>query len=92
MTGRKAGQGTLRTAVRVAIIAAGLASLGACASIPQRVWQNGQAMTESRAYRSVMSGNMSMQSHRELMWSLDPLRLTSHYREVNYPAFGQWWY
>jgi len=84
------GRGLLRVAVRIAILAAGLASLGACASIPQRAWANGEAMTSSRAYRSVMSGNMSMQSHRALMSSLDPRRL--NFREVSYPAFGQWWY
>jgi hypothetical protein len=90
MTGRKAGQGMLRTVVRIAIVAAGLASLGACASIPQRAWANGEAMTSSRAYRSVMSGNTSMQAHRELMWSLNPRML--NFRQVDYPAFGQWWY
>jgi hypothetical protein len=47
-------------------------------------------MTSSRAYRSVMGGNMSMQAHRELNASLNPRRL--NFREVNYPAFGQWWY
>ena len=90
MTERTAVHGRMRTVVRLAILAAGLASLGACASIPQRAWANGQAMTASRAYRSVMSGNMSMQAHRELMWSLDPLRL--NYRELNYAPFAQWWY
>src|SRR4051794_16566603 len=40
MTRRKEGQGMLRTVVRIAIVAAGLASLGACASIPQRAWAN----------------------------------------------------
>ena len=82
--------GTVRTVVRLTILAAGLASLGACASIPQRAWANGRAMSSSRAYQSVMSGNTSMQAHRALMSSLDPRRL--NYREVNYPAFGQWWY
>lgn len=90
MTERTAVHGRMRTVVRLAILAAGLASLGACASIPQRAWANGQAMTASRAYRSVMSGNMSMQAHRELMWSLNPRLL--NYRQVDYPAFGQWWY
>ena len=90
MTGRTAVQASVRFAVRAAILAAAVASLGACASIPQRAWANGQAMTASRAYRSVMSGNMSMQAHRELMWSLDPLRL--NYREVSYKPFAQWWY
>ena len=81
---------TLRTAARIAALAAAVASLGACASIPQRAWANGQAMSESRAFRSVLNGNQSIQAHRALMGSLDPLRL--NYREVNYPAFGQWWY
>ena len=90
MIGRKEGKGTLRTVVRTAIVAAGLASLGACASIPQRAWANGEAMTSSRAYRSVMSGNTSMQAHRELMSSLDPRQL--NYRQVNYQPFSQWWY
>ena len=76
--------------IRVAITIAALGGLGACASIPQRAWANGQAMTQSRAFESVMSGNKSIQAHKELQWSLDPLRL--NYREVAYPAFGQWWY
>ena len=79
-----------RAAARVAIVVAGLASLGACASIPQRAWANGEAMTQSRAYRSVMSGNQSIQAHHELMWSLNPRLL--NYRETAYPAFGDWWY
>jgi len=82
--------GLLRAAVRVAIIAGGLGLLGACAAIPQRAWANGQAMTSSRAYRSVMGGNMSMEAHRALNASLNPRRL--NFREVAYPAFGQWWY
>jgi hypothetical protein len=59
-------------------------------SIPQRAWANGEAMTASRAYRSVMSGNTSIQGRRELEASLNPRRL--NYREVAYPAFGDWWY
>jgi hypothetical protein len=90
MTGQKEGRGRLRTVVRIAIVAAGLASLGACASIPQRAWANGEAMTSSRAYRSVMSGNMSMQAHRELMWSLNPREL--NYQQLSYKPFSQWWY
>lgn len=90
MSGRTEVHGRMRTVVRFAILAAAIASLGACASIPQRAWANGEAMTSSRAYRSVMSGNMSMQAHRELMWSLDPLRL--NYQELNYKPFSQWWY
>lgn len=80
----------IRTVIRATIALAGLASLGACASIPQRAWANGRAMTESRAYQSVMSGNTSIEARRALNASLNPRRL--NYREVAYPAFGNWWY
>jgi hypothetical protein len=77
-------------AVRLAIVAGCTVALSACASIPQRAWRNGEAMSSSRAFNSVMNGNTSIQAHRALQQSLDPLRL--NYREVAYPAFGQWWY
>jgi len=90
MTGHQEGRGLTGTLVRIALLAAGLVSLGACASIPQRAWANGEAMTSGRAYRSVMSGNMSMQAHRELMWSLNPREL--NYQQLSYKPFSQWWY
>lgn len=80
----------MHTATRIAIVVACAAALGACFSIPERAWRNGEAMSTSRAYRSVLSGNTSIEAHRALQQSLDPLRLG--YREVAYPAFGQWWY
>lgn len=76
--------------VTLALLAAG--SLAACASIPKRAWANGEAMTSSRAYWQVMSGNNSFRAHRELQSSLDPRRL--NYQEVAFPAFpkyGNWW-
>ena len=80
----------VRTALRIAIAAAVMGGLGACVHIPQRAWANGQAMTQSRAYESVMSGNKSIQAHKELMWSLNPLRV--NYQEKAYAPFGDWWY
>jgi hypothetical protein len=74
---------------RIVLAATALAALGACASIPQRAWRNGEAMAQSRAYQEVLSGNTSFQAHRQLQSSLDPRRLG--YWEVPYPAFGQWW-
>jgi hypothetical protein len=74
----------------LALIAA--ASLGACASIPKRAWANGEAMSSSRAYWQIMSGDNSFRAHRELQSSLDPRRL--NYQEVAFPAFpksGGWW-
>ena len=78
-----------RSAVRVVIAVTTIASLSACVSIPKRAWANGEAMTSSRAYRSTLSGDMSFRTHRELQQSLDPRRL--NYREVAFPAFGDWW-
>ena len=80
----------VRAVIRLVVGVASVGALGACASIPQRAWANGEAMTSSRAYQSVLSGNQSIQAHRELQSSLDPRRL--NFREVAYPAFGNWWY
>jgi hypothetical protein len=76
---------TVRAALAIALAGA----LGACASIPKRAWANGEAMSSSRAYDAVMGGDMSFTAHRKLQSSLDPRRL--NYREVAFPAFGQWW-
>ena len=78
-----------RTAVRATLAVATVAALSACASIPRRAWANGEAMTSSRAYRSVLSGDNSIRAHRELQSMLNPRRL--NYREVAFPAFGDWW-
>jgi hypothetical protein len=78
-----------RSVVRATVAVTTIAALGACASIPKRAWANGEGMTSSRAYRSVLSGDMSFRTHRELQQSLDPRRL--NYREVAFPAFGDWW-
>jgi hypothetical protein len=81
-----------KSLIRVMLALAATASLGACASIPQRAWANGAAMSSSRAYWEVMSGNNSFRTHRELQSSLDPRRL--NYSEVAFPAFpknGNWW-
>ena len=80
----------VKVVVRAAVALAGLATLGACASIPKRAWANGEAMTHSRAYESVMSGNQSIQAHKELMWSLNPRML--NYQQKSYTPFTNWWY
>jgi len=90
MNGRTEVRRTTLTILRIAVVLGAIATLGACASIPQRAWANGRSMTASRAYQSVMGGNQSMQAHRELMASLDPRRL--NYSELAYRPFSQWWY
>lgn len=91
MTESRQRHETLRTMTLIAAIAAGLAALGACASIPQRAWLNGEAMTASRGYRSVMSGDMSMESRRALQSSYNTAHL-SFTTGKSYTPFTQWWY
>ena len=79
-----------RSLVRVALVVGAASTLGACASIPERAWANGQAMTQSRAFRAAASGDMSVRTHRELYSSANPRRV--NYREVAYPAYGDWWW
>ena len=79
-----------RIVTRVTIIASALAALSACATIPQRAWDNGRAMSQSRAFRAAASGDMSIRTHRELKSAADARRLG--YRDVAYPAFGDWWW
>ena len=78
-----------RTVIRATVAVTTVAALSACVSIPKRAWANGEAMTSSRGYRAVMSGDQSIRAHRELQSSLNPRRL--NYREVAFPAFGDWW-
>ncbi len=80
----------IHSVVRAAIVIAGLSSLGACASIPERAWANGRAMTQSRAYQAVMAGDRSVQTFHQLNYSLNPRRL--NYTELAYQPFSQWWY
>jgi hypothetical protein len=79
----------VKTAARIAIVAGALVALTGCVTIPKRAWANGEAMSQSRAYREVMSGNTSFEVRRQLQQTLNPRFL--NYREVQYPAFGRWW-
>ena len=79
----------VKITLRIAIVAGSLGFLAGCVTIPKRAWANGEAMTESRAYREVMSGNTSFAVRRQLQQTLNPRLL--NYQEVQYPAFGRWW-
>jgi hypothetical protein len=65
-----------------------LVGLNACASIPQRAWDNGRNVSSSRAYRSMMRGDRSFQTARQLYSTMDPYR--SLYEPLPYPYFGRW--
>ena len=71
-----------RPIARLAMIAAGLATLGACASIPQRAWDNGRGMTATREYQMKLNGDISFNTQRNLYVRSSPLSLSSPVRYV----------
>lgn len=79
----------IRSLARAALAAAAVASLGACASVPERAWANGQAMSQSRAYYQAMNGDMSLTTHSKLRTAANPY-IMGH-REVRYAPFSHWW-
>jgi hypothetical protein len=72
----------------LALILGTLAAATGCASVSQRAWYNGRAMTRSWQYREVMAGNSNPANLRGIYYGSDAL-LVSH-RSVQYPAFGHW--
>lgn len=78
-----------RAALRLGLVAAALAALGACASIPQRAWRNGEALSYSRAYQEVLSGNTTFATRRQLEDALNPMQIGYYQRA--YVPFTQWW-
>jgi hypothetical protein len=80
---------TLKSIVKIGVVLGALGTLGGCFHISQRAWANGAAMTESRAYREVLSGNTSFEAHRQLQSTLNPRRL--NYTERQYSPFSRWW-
>jgi hypothetical protein len=71
----------------VAVVAV-LVGLSGCVSIPQRAWDNGRGMTQSNSYRSMMRGDRSFQTMRQLYGTMDPYR--SLYTPAPYQPFGRW--
>jgi hypothetical protein len=69
-------------AVRLALAAAGLATLGACARIPERAWANGRGMTSTPAYQMKLNGDISFDTQRNLYVHSSPLTLSSPVRYV----------
>jgi hypothetical protein len=65
-----------------------LLAMSGCFSIPQRAWDNGRNISSSRAYRSMMHGDHSFKTMRQLYSSMDPYR--SLYTPLPYPYFGHW--
>jgi hypothetical protein len=78
----------IRQLGRAVVVVAVLAALGGCVSIPQRAWQNGANISSSPAYRSMMRGDRSFQTMRQVYGSLDPF--WSQYQARPYQPFGRW--
>jgi hypothetical protein len=51
-----------RLIVRTAFVAFASATLGACATIPERAWANGQGMSATREYQMKLSPEMAFAS------------------------------
>jgi hypothetical protein len=79
----------IRLLARLTLAAAAIVMLGACVTIPERARANGQAMSNSRAYRQAMSGDMSLTTQTKLRTAANPVRL--NHRELPYAPFSQWW-
>jgi len=80
--------------VRTALAAFAIATLGACVSINERAWANGQGMTATQQYRTKMSPEMAFatpgalfQNQRELYGRSSPLTLASPVRWTPSGAF-----
>jgi hypothetical protein len=78
----------IRQLGKAVVVVAVFVSLGACASIPQRAWDNGRNISSSRSYRSMMRGDHSFQTMRQLYGTMDPYR--SLYTPLPYSYFGHW--
>ncbi len=65
-----------------------LLAMSGCASIPRRAWDNGRNMTSSGAYHSMMRGDHSFRTMRQLYSTMDPYR--SLYTPLPYTPFGDW--
>jgi hypothetical protein len=71
-----------RLLVRTALAAFAIAGLGACVTIPERAWANGQGMTATREYRQKLNGDISFDTQRSLYVKSSPLSLSSPVRYV----------
>ena len=69
-----------RLLVRTALAAFAIATLGACVTIPERAWANGQAMSATREYQMKLSGDRSFNTQRSLYSKSNPLTLASPVR------------
>ena len=78
----------IRSLVRAALAAAAVATLGACATIPERAWANGQAMSNSRVYNQAMRGDMSLRTQSQLRQAADPRWL--NHQQLPYKPFSHW--
>jgi hypothetical protein len=79
----------IRQLGKAVAVAAVLVGLNACASIPQRAWDNGRAMTARGGDRAFMRGERGFRVMRQTYASMDPGPF-SYYSAIPYPYFGRW--
>ena len=78
----------MRQLGRAVTVAAALVGLGACASIPQRAWDNGRAMSARGGDAAFMRGERGFRVVRQAYSSMDPRPFA--YSPAPYPYFGHW--
>jgi hypothetical protein len=68
----------VRTALAVVVIS----TLGACVTIPERAWANGQGMSATREYQRKMNnlGSLDFNAQRSLYSRSNPLSVASPVR------------
>jgi hypothetical protein len=85
---------TASAIIRAGVLIGLALTLGGCISIPARAWRNGEAMSSSRAYQRVMSGDMSFSTRRELQNAVN-FGALGFYQEAPafspFPKSGGWW-
>ena len=69
-----------RLLARTALAAAVIATLGACVTIPERAWANGQGMSATPEYQMKLAGDRSFNTQRSLYAKSNPLTLASPVR------------
>jgi hypothetical protein len=77
-----------RSTARLLLAAVALTTIGGCMSVHPRVWQNGEAMSTSRAYQQMLLGDYSFKNQRALYSSATPLR--AWHNDAPYTPFGRW--
>ncbi len=77
--------------LRVASLVAAAGMLGACASIPQRAWRNGEALSSSSSYQRALNGDHSFANYRALQSSYSSVGHLLYGESKPFTPFSNWY-